>query len=102
MPIFWSIILATGLGGICGAWMPILPFICILVLSCIGVVASSYFSSPQFIPALLSGLCVGTILQTSYIAGMFFSKFLGKIFNEKKVTSHKVEQNLNTDTPPNT
>ncbi len=101
MPIFWSIILAIGLGGLCGAWMPVLPFIFILVLSCIGVSISSYFSSFEITSAILNGICVAAVLQISYVSGMFISNFLIKNVAEKKDIVRKTDQKLNADLPPN-
>lgn len=100
MPIFWSIILASGLGSLCGAWMPILPFAVILALTSLGVGLSSYVSTTSIIYSILNGVYVATAMQLSYAAGMFAWNFITKNLVKKDKIIHETEQKLNTDIPP--
>ncbi len=102
MPIFWSIILTIGLGIICGAWMPVLPFIFIFTISSFAVGVSTYLSSSSISLTILSSVCVAVMLQVSYVIGMFVFNMTVKYFVHKKDMSHKSQQKLNADIPPNT
>ncbi len=81
--LFWPAIISIMLGIICGAFMPVAPFLLIACIGISGLGVSSRMAGNSVWLAFTDAAIIALILQISYVGGMFLTSLLKKLTPER-------------------
>ena len=99
--MIWATLISAALGILCGAWMPILPFMAVALVGTLGVGLSSYMAGLPFDDSVKVVLAVWLSLQVGYAVGLFTRLVLIKVghLRSKKIPG-KLSNPLATSDEP--
>ena len=70
MVVVWPIVISLTLGVLCGAWMPLFPFVIISLIGTFGSAIIIWSSGYGIGYALIDVVCVAIALQAGYVGGL--------------------------------